>query len=149
MIKVTDLSDFEVLTLTIYGEARGEPIEGQVAVGCVLRNRLSDSKDKGYKEICLEPKQFSCWNVDDPNYPLLIELAEKLLTDMNINDINDIVLDQCQWVANGILTNMIIDNTHRARNYVTTLLLQRKPPAWLREMKVSAVVGNQTFFIRV
>ena len=57
------------LAKTIYGEARGETIETMFAVGWVIRNRLH-LKHYGntYKAVVLQPKQFSCWNKDDPNY---------------------------------------------------------------------------------
>lgn len=46
---------------TILGEAIGEPHEGQVAVGKVIRERARRS-GKSVDEVCLAPKQFSFWN---------------------------------------------------------------------------------------
>ena len=37
-------SDVQLLARAINGEARGEPYEGQVAVGAVILNRVNDSK---------------------------------------------------------------------------------------------------------
>lgn len=37
-------SDIQLLARAINGEARGEPYEGQVAVGAVILNRVKDSK---------------------------------------------------------------------------------------------------------
>ena len=37
-------SDVQLLARAINGEARGEPYEGQVAVGAVILNRVADSK---------------------------------------------------------------------------------------------------------
>lgn len=37
-------SNLYLISQVIYGEARGEPYEGQVAVGAVLLNRVSDSR---------------------------------------------------------------------------------------------------------
>lgn len=39
-----DTSDVQLLARAINGEARGEPYEGQVAVGAVILNRVKDSK---------------------------------------------------------------------------------------------------------
>lgn len=36
--------DLDLLAHIIYGEARGEPYEGQVAVGAVVLNRVADSR---------------------------------------------------------------------------------------------------------
>jgi spore germination cell wall hydrolase CwlJ-like protein len=60
------------LAKTIYGEVRGESVETMLAVGWVVRNRL-DAKRYGdtYKDVVLQPKQFSCWNKDDPNYEVI------------------------------------------------------------------------------
>lgn len=40
----TNTSDIQLLARAINGEARGEPYEGQVAVGAVILNRVKDSK---------------------------------------------------------------------------------------------------------
>ena len=37
-------SDVQLMTRAINGEARGEPYEGQVAVGAVILNRVKDSR---------------------------------------------------------------------------------------------------------
>lgn len=36
--------DLDILARVIYGESRGEPYEGQVAVGAVILNRVADSR---------------------------------------------------------------------------------------------------------
>ena len=40
----TSSSDLNLLARTVYSEARGEPYEGQVAVGAVILNRVKSSK---------------------------------------------------------------------------------------------------------
>lgn len=42
--KSSSTSDVQLLARAINGEARGEPYEGQVAVGAVILNRVKDSK---------------------------------------------------------------------------------------------------------
>ncbi len=137
-----DLSDIEVLALTIYGEARGESIEGQIAVGCVIRNRAIAGST--YKDICLEPNQFSCWNHDDPNYPILTDLALKLFKGETQDEL---VLMQCMWTAEGIMNHEIIDITKGAKNYMTNKLYEMNKPNWSKSLKVSIVIGNQTFLV--
>ncbi len=39
-----NISDIQLLARAINGEARGEPYEGQVAVGAVILNRVADSR---------------------------------------------------------------------------------------------------------
>lgn len=50
------------IALCIYFEARGEPIEGQIAVAHVIMNRAL-KRNMSVKEIILQPKQFS-WTHD-------------------------------------------------------------------------------------
>ncbi len=42
--KTTASSDIQLMARAINGEARGEPYEGQVAVGAVILNRVKDSR---------------------------------------------------------------------------------------------------------
>ncbi len=140
------LSDLEALFLTIYGEGRGEPVEGQIAIGNVIKNRLSRAPlNTTYKDICLADKQFSCWNENDPNYPLLIELGTILI---HGDSPKDIVLRQCVCVARGIKDDEILDNTHGALNYMTTQLFHsNKRPAWAINAKVVKPIGNHSFLV--
>lgn len=139
---IRDLTDQEVLALTLYGEARGESIEGQIAVGCVIRNRLTAKE--GYKEVCLSPYQFSCWNSSDPNYPILNGLAEKLTND---EQITMPIYWQCNFVANDIISGITKDVTGGSKNYLTNDLYALGTITWARYMKVSAVIGSQTFLV--
>jgi len=141
-----DLSSIDIVGLTIIGEARGEPIEGQVAVGCVIRNRLhsNPAKYNGYHSVCLERKQFSCWNIDDKNRPVLIELAEKLITGRALVDP---YFRQCMWVSCGIVSWDIRDNTKGALNYMTTNLFESDGrPGWARNPRNASNFGKQIFF---
>lgn len=44
LAKATNTSDVQLMARAINGEARGEPYEGQVAVGAVILNRVKDSR---------------------------------------------------------------------------------------------------------
>ena len=44
LAKTTSISDVQLMARAINGEARGEPYEGQVAVGAVILNRVKDSR---------------------------------------------------------------------------------------------------------
>jgi len=57
---MVNINDLECMTLNIYHEARGEPIQGQLAVGNVVINRVDDSNYPN--TICgvvYDRKQFS------------------------------------------------------------------------------------------
>lgn len=65
---VHDHHDVVTLARTLWGEARGEPIEGQVAVAWVIRNRADGARFAGQllgregavAHVCLTLWQFSC-----------------------------------------------------------------------------------------
>ena len=44
LAKTSNTSDLQLMARAINGEARGEPYEGQVAVGAVILNRVKDSR---------------------------------------------------------------------------------------------------------
>ena len=73
----------DILARTIYGEARGESISGMEAVASVVLNRVAFANRRGrfwwgnsIAEVCRAPKQFSCWNRNDPNYRLICRVAD-------------------------------------------------------------------------
>ncbi len=143
--KIKALGDIEVLALTIIGEARGETIEGQVAVGSTIRNRMKHDnvKYRDYSSVCLEPRQFSCWNEDDPNYSYLLGLCDKMISGQQITDP---YLRQCILVAKGIIDYDIPDNVNGAKFYMTNKLLISSTPRWALSRCDIKVIGNQTFF---
>lgn len=141
-----NLSPAEVLGLTIIGEARGERIEGQVAVGSVIRNRMTNNPAKYHSltTVCLEPWQFSCWNKNDPNRVILLEIAEKLVTGQILNSRHHV---QCMFVARGIESWAIMDNTNGALNYMTSSLFNGdNKPSWAKNAKNEKVIDHHTFF---
>jgi spore germination cell wall hydrolase CwlJ-like protein len=71
-------NDMEVFAKTIFGEARGETHEGQVAVACCILNRFNSGKwfaGKTIAQTCQKPWQFSCWNKNDPNAQKIANLS--------------------------------------------------------------------------
>jgi N-acetylmuramoyl-L-alanine amidase len=138
------LTDAQVLGLTLWGEARSEPIEGRVAVACVIRNRLRRGRwGNSYRVVCLARDQFSCWNdgIDANHQALMVEAlrvaggVETLLP----------ITRECLWVAQGIVSGDVQDNTERADHYLTRELYIRNPPVWARTMKVAVRIGGHVF----
>jgi hypothetical protein len=139
---IAKVSDKIILALTIYGESRGESIEGQIAVGCVIRNRVMGEK-KNYRDICLENKQFSCWNRDDPNYIVLGNICVKI--NNNAGSFIDRDFNQISYLTTGIMMNYIIDNTHGALNYLSkNLYYSHNIPLWAKNKPIQ-MIGNQIF----
>ncbi len=50
-----------IISYTIYAEARGEPFKGKLAVASVINTRAR-LKMLSLHGVCLQDKQFSCWN---------------------------------------------------------------------------------------
>src|SRR5258705_5674072 len=131
----------EIMALTIYGEARGESIEGQIAVANVIMNRwrANLTKFKTVKEVCLEPFQFSCWNKSDPNYDLLERSGQNILDGKQL----DSVLKQCLYISRGVMGFNLNDNTRGAKNYMTTQLLDSdRRPGWAKNRTNELMMGN-------
>lgn len=129
--------------LTIWGESRGESVEGKIAVGNVLRNRVRLGRFGGdtYQAVCLAKAQFSCWNAGDPNAALLISLSKQLL----VNPIpTDPVLRECLYIAAGLVAGEFQDNTKGATHYVHRRLLG-DGKGWDEQMRVTGMIGNHVF----
>ena len=64
-------SDVQLIARAINGEARGEPYEGQVAVGAVILNRVKDSKfPNTIAGVIYEPGAFTAVSDGQINVPI-------------------------------------------------------------------------------
>ena len=107
----------DILARTIYGEARGESISGMEAVASVVLNRVAFAKRRGcfwwgnsIAEVCRAPKQFSCWNRNDPNYRLICRVAD-----------TDIVFCICKRIAGRAVAGLLEDKTNGATHYLPAM----------------------------
>jgi hypothetical protein len=143
------LSDKQLLAILLYGEARGEPVEGQIAVANVVRNRVRKPSWWGsnWQEVILKATkvkdkwyaEFSCFNEDDPN-------CQKLLSIVRDPTNLPKIMRQLSWIAEGIIGDLIEDNTHGACYYMTNSLYNSdRKPKWATKMKITCVKGNDTF----
>lgn len=139
------LADEAILGLTLFGEARGEPIEGIIAVGHVIRNRSKDSKKRwpdSLRGVCLQKHQFSCWaeGGGKANHDAVIAAAQSLL----VKDAPSELLEQCAWVALGIANGALLDNSKGANHYHT---IQMRPrPSWAQAHVPVLQKGNHVFY---
>ena len=140
---LSKLDEVTLLALCIWGEARGEPIEAQVGVGCVVRNRVNDpGKDwwgDTYREVLLKPKQFSCFNVGDPNRAKM----EQLLRLGEVYSKPEAsAYFQAYWVANGVYEDSILDNTRGATHYHSGSIV----PSWAVGKEPRIQLGRLVFY---
>lgn len=139
--------NLNVYACTLIGEARGEVIEGIVGCASVIRNRyqLKWMKAETYEAVCRQPSQFSCWNSDDPNLPLLVKLLGSLHNGMNLADI---AYRQCYVVAKAMMDWDFKDNTKGSTHYMeASMFYSARRPAWAVNAKPNVTLGNHLFFI--
>lgn len=67
-----------MLALTIWKEARNQPIKGQTLVADTILNRVADPRwPNTIKGVALQPWQFSVFNEKDPNRALQPEFSSE------------------------------------------------------------------------
>ena len=142
---LSTLPDEAILALTLYGETRGEPIEGQIAVGCVIRNRATDAAKRWgttVRDVCLQPMQFSCWQEKGgaANYATLVEAAQKLAQKQAVSS----VMEQCSWVSLGLSRGAILDTVKGANHYHTVSMVPR--PKWAQTQTPVQQRGAHLFY---
>lgn len=142
------LTDAQILALTLWGEGRGEPVEGRIAVGCVIRNRVQLSKwGDSYPRVCLAPWQFSCWRRQGGavNYERVMEQARRFA---NGEESGDTILRECGWIAHGIIAGWLRDRVDGATHYYAPAAMtpKGKLPAWAIGQQPCAFVGGHVFY---
>ena len=125
-------ADLDIGARTVWAEARSDGIEGMAAVAFVICNRVMSKKWWGNSimSVCQFPKQFSCWNADDPNLPKLKAL------DMNSPE---------YLKAFGALAAVLIqskDTTGGATHYHTRDI----SAYWSSGHKPCAEIGDHLFY---
>lgn len=158
---MTDIDILQLLTapvtlaLTMYGEARGDRVAGQdssveerIAVGCVIRNRVNIKRSTefgaDYKDVCLHPLQFSCWNNGGVNHAILMHLAERWTQ----KEPWDALAVETLFLATGIINDALIDQTQKATHYYAPAAMI--PPGRVPSSAVGksfVQIGTQHFYI--
>lgn len=137
-------ADVLAVARTIWGEARGESREGQIAVAWVIKNRAlnpswwSAKKGDGIPDhtpeaVCLQPWQFSCWWDGQ---------AAKVKTRTQAQ------LGPIYTLAYEVLHDLIPDPTEGANHYHTILRpegVKVWPPVWAKG-KVGKRIGSHLFY---
>lgn len=141
------ISPLVAVTCTLFGEAAGESLTGQAAVAAVIRNRVRHPRwwGKDWKGVCHGKWQFSCWWETSPNTDRVYALAEALMRRQAATGPQSVV-GQLEWVAAGVMDDVLLDPTRGADHYLTTALLRSKPPTWAKGQVPVAVVDDHTFF---
>ena len=131
--------DRDILARTLWGEARGESLAGQIAVAWTIRNRVNDGKTKswwgeGYAGVCQAPYQFSCWNKNDPNFVYL----------SGAKTIPFRELAQARIAADQVIDGKVPDPTGGATHYYA--IAMKNAPFWAEKAKQTLKLGGHVFF---
>jgi len=122
-----NFNEFNCLSMTIYYEARGEPIPGQFAVGSVVMNRVrSHVYPNSVCKVVHQPYQFS-WT---------------LLKNLQIKDIN--AWRDAQHVAWIILHAGLRTNVGNSMDYHSVEVT----PRWSTHYVKMLTIGNHIFYTR-
>jgi hypothetical protein len=137
------LDDVGALGLTLWAEARGELLDGRVAVGWVVRHRMADQRwPSTVAGVVFQPKQFSCWNPGgDPNALAVRLMGEALLTGRPVGPL----VQECLWLARGVLEGVTLDRWPTANHYLTEQLYRLAPPRWATKMIYLGQIGAHVF----
>ena len=125
-------SEQRIVAQTILAEARGDGRAGMYAVAACIKVR-AQKRNLSFKQVCLQPYQFSCWNKNDPNRKKM----DLLLT-----------LPQAEY-AWQLARNMDKVNTeviNQADHYMTIKLWKTGKVKWARGQKPVAFWGGHAFF---
>jgi len=125
------MSDFLTMARTCYGEGRGESLDGKIAICWTIKNRAAKGGWWGNSiaEVCLKPKQFSCW--DDHNRTSMLAATET----------TPAFLD-CLYTAIAVIGGHIPDPTLGSCHYHTT----KVNPPWSEGVTPTVQIGNHLFF---
>lgn len=129
--------DVHLLAATAWGEARSEGEEGMRAVAHVMVNRVGARFGDDLKSVILAPKQFSAWNVGDPNRPL-VQHPERYAT----GGVALTTWQTAQEVARQVLSGQSVDPTGGALFYHTRAI----HPWWQRFGHDPMIIGAHVFY---
>lgn len=126
-----------IVAATLWGEARGEGVEGMKAVANVIRNR-ADSLKKSPKDVVLQKKQFSIWN-DTTTDNFLDKVNKSILK----NPKDGSAWENAKKIVKSHVKTKGPDNTKGAQFYHTISI---KPNWDYNKLKYTTTIGNHKFY---
>lgn len=141
----------QVAGLTAYLEARNQPVLGIVGVIWTIANRASlGHRGSTWIEAALWPMQYSCWNANDPNAAIGIEIATAWIQGTPVPAFFDgIVLETAVWLSTLIQNGTVKDPTGEATHYYNPHVVV-PPPAWTAApARQTVVLGSHAFYTHV
>lgn len=117
--------DRDSVIRTVYGEARGEPDKGMIAVAWVIKNRVMDRRWPNDADSVVKQKfQFSTWNENDPNLKQIMALKA-----------TDKFYVYIKHIVDAVWSGSEMDPTNGAVYYIANTI---KEPKWWNKAKEEA-----------
>lgn len=118
--------ELECLAKNIYHEARGESLQGQIAVAAVTMNRLrAEGFPSSICKVVYQPYQFSWVHQLKNHLPRNKEAYEN-----------------AKWVALTVLHGSFKDPTYGATYYHAKSV----KPYWIKKVSLTTTIGNHKFY---
>jgi spore germination cell wall hydrolase CwlJ-like protein len=133
------VEDHECLAMNIYHEARGEDVEGQIAVAHVTMNRVEHEYfPDTVCDVVYQARYNSAGN------PIRHQCQFSWYCDGRSDRIrNEDAWQQAREIAFQVMTGEIKDNTDGATFYHTKYV----SPHWIDHMEVSTSIGVHIFYV--
>jgi len=117
---------------TVYHEARGESIDGQIACAHVIFNRAL-ARHLSVKEVVYQPEQFSCYNEDKE--PSITNYKAFVIAQEAVNRARD-----------ERLRGLSFSGADHYLNPYLVIETQGKLPEWVEGMERVAIIGRHHFY---
>ncbi len=128
--RLSRLSDLNLFLVTLYGECRGEPVEGQIGVAHVIQNRVRAERwGASLRDVLSQWAQFSAlWPTlsGGLNYQAILDLAGTLYRGETLIGSQGTLVKQLHWIVSGIHEGLVLDNTYGCTHYFSTYI----PKPW-------------------
>tara|TARA_X000001382_G_C3067090_1_gene146236 strand:+ start:55 stop:537 length:483 start_codon:yes stop_codon:yes gene_type:complete len=121
-----DTKEHDCLAMNIYHEARGEVVEGQIAVAHVTLNRVNHTEwPNNICDVVYQPKQFS-WT---------FMVADQSPTELK-------AWAQAKIIARDVMIGNVDDPTEGATFYHAAYV----NPSWADQMEISKIIDKHVFY---
>lgn len=144
------LANFQVVALTIWGEARGASPALRAAIASVIVNRVKQQR-KAFgltpREVCLKPWQFSCWKAEGgkANHDAVMAAASVLLAgDGGLSR----TMHECVALALEVTKGILADTVQGATFYYSpaAMVPKGRMPAWAVGLTPVAEIDGTRFY---
>lgn len=125
--------------LTVAMEAQNQPRAGKLAVAYGICNRARKDR-QSLTDVIFRKFQFSCWNTDSP-------------TRMNLDDLQDVILEECMDVLTAAYHLTETDPTKGATHYLNEELTKKirggTLPSWAADPTDNTKVNESLVTVRI